>query len=84
MAGCASQTFSGITQARFDCLVQKAQASDLAISGNVGVTSKDGITISWNFDPVSQTLELQCTDAPFLLPCETINGRINELVDGCP
>jgi hypothetical protein len=84
MAGCASQTFSGITQARFDCLVQKAQADGIAISGNVGVASKDSITISWNFDPVSQTLELQCTDAPFFVSCETINGKINDLVDGCP
>jgi hypothetical protein len=84
MAGCASQTFSGITQARFDCLVQKAQADGIAISGNVGVASKDSITISWNFDPVSQTLELQCTDSPFFIPCETINGKIQDLVDGCP
>jgi hypothetical protein len=83
MAGCETQTFSAITQARFDCLVLKAQASGITITGNSGEASKDGVTIRWEFDPTGQTLELQCTDAPFFVPCGMINGKINELVDGC-
>ena len=80
---CATQLFSGITQARFDCLVQKAQAAGIAIAGDVGVANKDGITIRWQFDPVGETLEMQCTDSPFFLSCGTINGKIHDLVDAC-
>ena len=37
MSGCEAQTFSGITQEHFDCLVQKAQASfGITISGDSG------------------------------------------------
>jgi hypothetical protein len=84
MGACATQTFSGVTQARFDCLVQKAAAAGIAIAGDVGQASKDGITIRWQFDPAGQTLELQCTDSPFFLPCGTINAKIHDLVDACP
>jgi hypothetical protein len=81
---CAAQVFSGITDARFQCLVAKASANGIAISGNSGSASKDGITIAWNFDPGSQTLTLQCTATPFFLPCSVINGKIHEMVDACP
>ena len=84
MAECATQTFSGITQARFDCLVSKAQSAGIAITGNVGVASKDGVTVRWQFDPVGETLELQCTASPFFISCETINGQIQSLVGQCP
>ena len=84
MAACATQIFSGITQARFDCLMQKAQTAGIAIAGNAGVGNKDGITIRWQFDPAGQTLELQCTGSPFFLSCGTINGKIHDLVDACP
>jgi hypothetical protein len=83
MASCATQVFSAITQARFDCLVLKAQGSGINITGNSGVQSKDGITIRWHFDPAGQTLELQCTDSPFFVPCGIINGKIHDIVDGC-
>jgi hypothetical protein len=84
MPNCATQTFTGITQSRFDCLVQKATASGISLAGNAGEASKDGVTIRWLFDPVAQTLELQCVSAPFFLSCETINGKIHDLVDSCP
>ena len=84
MAVCATQIFTSITQSRFNCLVQKAQASGIAIAGNAGTASKDGITIRWQFDPVGQTLELQCTGTPFFLSCGTINGEIHNIVDECP
>lgn len=84
MAGCAAQTFSGMTQARFDCLIQKATTSGISISGNAGQASRDGVTIRWLFDPIAQTLELQCMGAPFFVSCGTVNSKIHDLVDSCP
>lgn len=84
MSSCATQTFSNLTQARFDCLVQKAASSGIVISGNEGQASKDGITLRWKFDPAQQTLDLQCMSAPFFLSCGDINGKIHDIVDSCP
>jgi hypothetical protein len=84
MAVCEAQTFGGITQTRFDCLVQQAQTAGITITGNVGAATKNGVIIRWEFDSVNQTLELQCTGLPFFLSCETINGKIHDLVDACP
>ncbi len=85
MGSCAKQTFNGITQDRFDCLVKKAgAATGIAMSGNSGQASASGITVAWTFDPIAQTLDIQCTSAPFFVPCGTINSKIHELVDACP
>jgi hypothetical protein len=81
---CDPQVFSGITDARFQCLVAKAAENGIAISGNSGSASKDGITIAWNFDPESGSLTLQCTAAPAFVPCSIVNGRLQQLVASCP
>jgi hypothetical protein len=84
MAGCDSQTFNAVTAEQFACIAQKAQEeSGLALSGNIGEASAQGITVRWNFDPVSQVLTIECTDKPFLLPCGTINSTIQNLVNSC-
>ena len=84
MSACATQTFENLTQARFDCLVQKAASSGIVISGNEGQASKEGITLRWKFDPASQTLELQCMNEPVFFSCGDINGKIHDIVDSCP
>ena len=83
MSACAVQTFQAVTQAHFDCLVQKASGWGIIVSGIEGQSSKDGITVRWKFDAASQTLELQCLDSPFFLSCGLINNRIHDLVDSC-
>lgn len=84
MGPCATQVFTGVTQARFNCLVEKAQTAGITIAGNVGQATQHGLTVRWSFDPINQVLELQCTEAPFFLSCGKINGKIHDLVDECP
>jgi hypothetical protein len=85
MSSCATQTFSGITPARFQCLTQKAQAATgIKIAGNSGEASKDGVEIRWLYDPAGQRLELQCTKVPISILCGVINGKIQDLVASCP
>ena len=79
---CDAQTFSGVTQDQFSGLMQKAQAAGIGISGNSGTASQSGVTMTWNYDPASQVLTIQCTDSPFFIPCATINSKINDLVKG--
>lgn len=42
---CAIQIFENGTQARLDCLTQKANSAGTAIGGDAGQASKDGIAI---------------------------------------
>jgi hypothetical protein len=80
---CDAQTFSGVTKDQFSGLMQKAQAAGIGISGNSGTASQSGVTMTWNYDPASQVLTIQCTDSPFFIPCATINSQINDLVKAC-
>ena len=88
MAACAAQVFSGITQARFDCLVQTASANGIAINGNQGTAVVNhgivSVRISWSYDPNAQTLTLQHLNPGFLAPCDKVNGMLHDLVDSCP
>jgi hypothetical protein len=84
MSGCESQTFQNFTQDRFDRLAQKAAGSGIAIGGNQGQASQDGVTLRWTFDPANSTLDIECVDAPFFVRCGMINGKIRDLVDSCP
>jgi len=88
MAACPSLTFSEVTQARFDCLVQKAAADGIAISGNQGMTVVNHgpvhAQISWNFDPVNQTLTLQYLNPGIFAGCNQVNGMLHDLVASCP
>ena len=83
MPTCDPQSFTGITQARFDCLKQKAAAAGIVINGDSGQANRDGIIIRWQFDPGAQTLQLQCLDHPFFLNCALVNGQLHSLVNGC-
>jgi hypothetical protein len=83
MSSCPTQVFTNITPAQFDCLSQKASVAGINISGYAGSASQDGITVEWNFDPTAATLSIQCTAAPFYVPCATINSKINALVESC-
>jgi hypothetical protein len=42
-----------------------------------------GFTLKWSYDPSAQTLQIQCTKKPFLVPCGTVNGRIEDAAAKC-
>jgi hypothetical protein len=75
MSQCAAQVFTGVSPEKFGCLQAKA--------ADQGSASKDGITVTWDYEVDSQTLTIQCTAAPFFLSCGTINSTIHNLVDSC-
>jgi hypothetical protein len=83
MTSCAKQLFSNVTDEQFACLTAKAKAAGIDIAGNNGNATRDGIEINWSYDPVGQTLSIQCTSAPFFVSCGSINSKIHDLVDGC-
>ncbi len=83
MAQCEEQGFSGVTGGHFAMFLAKAEEMGipgLAGKGNSGEASRAGVTIRWAFTPETQTLTVQCTDSPMLLPCALINSKIREAV----
>jgi hypothetical protein len=83
MAPCAEQIFSKVTSEQFACLTEKAKAAGIDIAGNNGIAARDGIEITWSYDPGGQTLSIRCTSAPFFVSCGRVNSKIHDLVDGC-
>lgn len=81
MAGCPSQTFTGITPAIKAFLEAKGAAAGLPISGDAGSATTMGVTIRWAYDPTAETLTVTCTDLPFFVPCRTVHGKVMELVE---
>ncbi len=83
MSACAKQVFSNIGQDKFNRISAKAASYGVAISGPKGSASKDGVSITWDYDVFSGTLQITCTDSPFYLSCGIINSEIHTVVDDC-
>lgn len=80
MAQCEEQGFSGVTGAHFAEFLKKGEELGVPIHGTNGQASKAGVTITWNYDEASSTLKIACTEAPMLMPCAMINGRIQSVM----
>ncbi len=83
MAGCTPQTFTGITAATLACLQAQGVAAGVPITGDTGTATTMGVTIRWSYDPASETLVIECTDAPFFVPCSVVHSRVSELIRSC-
>lgn len=84
MSECAVQVFSGVNPARFARLTARAQAEGVDIAGNTGTSTAGGVTVTWSYDPATESLTIQCIGAPFYLGCGFINSNIHNLIDSCP
>ena len=83
MAECDEQVFQGVTNEHLGKFLAKGQElgmPKLEGNGNSGEASHSGVTIRWNFNPEANTLAVQCTRSPMLLPCSLINGKIKDAV----
>ena len=85
MAACATQTFSNVQAAAWNCLKAKAVSAGFSISTDSGSHSAAGVTVEWNYDASAATLSITCTERPWFLSCSTINGKVHELIEnsGC-
>ena len=77
---CPEMTLEGITPDRYTYLISAAAAQGLTISGPTGSTTFQGFDFSWAYDPLAQTLKLQCTNKPFYVPCSMIESKIRSFL----
>ena len=83
MSSCGMQTFNNVNQGIWQCLCSKAAQYGVTISGDSGSASSHGFTVTWNYDPGAQTLQLQVTDKPWWAPCSTVNSKVHDEIDSC-
>ncbi|SEB47372.1 hypothetical protein SAMN04489761_0924 [Tenacibaculum sp. MAR_2009_124] len=83
MGACSRQTFNNVSETSWD-KIKNAVKSELGIviASNKGQESKDGFTISWNYIPSNQELDIQAVNSPWYVPCSLINNKIHELIEG--
>ena len=78
---CDPIEFENVTPEKFASLEDKAMAAaGIAVSGDTGEATAEGVTIQWSYDRASQKLTMQCTKKPFVIPCSLIDGKISEIV----
>lgn len=75
------QSFQGITPARFAALAATVlEKVGVAVSGNSGTASYKDYTLTWTYDPATETLTLQCLKKPLDVPAWIVQNKIRSLV----
>lgn len=77
---CDPLTFTAVDHAKWES-VREAVAREygIRIDSAHGRQSERGLSFRWDYDPASQTLHIQCTGKPFVVPCSAVNKRIGNL-----
>jgi hypothetical protein len=76
--------YQNVSLAWLDAIESKAQSQlGITISGTEGIATKDGITISWVYDPTDHTLTVGDTKKPRYVPESAIETKLTALVEGC-
>lgn len=83
MSACAMLSYNNVTPSAWQCGVNLAKNYGVNITSNTGSASSSGFTIAWNYNPGAQTLQIQCTDSPWIVPCSVINSKINSEIESC-
>ncbi len=83
MSACDKLSFNDITPAVWQRAIAAAAEYGVAVTANAGDGTARGFTVAWNYEPVAQTVSLQCTDSPFWAPCGVINNKLTEVVNAC-
>jgi hypothetical protein len=80
------QTFTNVTEPMFDALIVKIKADtgqDIAATANETVTVTHGsFVFTYNYNPATKTLQVQCLKKPLFIPASTIiNGLAEEIAE---
>jgi hypothetical protein len=77
------QTFKGFTPTMFASFAAKTEKdTSTKIIGNSGTVVHGSFTFTYNFNPTTETLEIQCLKKPLFIPASTIiNGIAEEVAE---
>ncbi len=87
---CSVLSFSGLSSSVITKLVRRANqyGADLrdplpAHGERKIMTAQGQFEFAWNFDPIHEIGEIQCTDSPTVVSCAVVRERIVEVVTAC-
>jgi len=83
MSACAMLVYNNVTNAVWQCIKDAVAQQGFQIASDNDTASAQGFTVHWDYDSAVETLSIQCTDSPFLVPCSVINAKLDELVEAC-
>ena len=88
MAKCETLTFYNFTDDCIQALRKRVQSegvegTSLPAGTTSGTASRAGFDIAWAYEQVTQTLTVECTNSPFLVPCKIINAQISSWIASC-
>ena len=79
---CLPVVFSHITAGQFQSFAASLNGKyGIQVNGPAGTQSKNGATITWNFNAAANTLTVQCLAHPIHYSCPLINLEIQALAD---
>jgi hypothetical protein len=81
MSGSPKLTFCGITRSLFNRLCKKASKIGIHVVSPTGEAVKDGVKIQWNYDAISEQLEVQRIRAPFWVDSARINHDLRREIE---
>jgi hypothetical protein len=81
---CDPLTFSGVDATRWACAKDVVRSEyGITIESDHDEVSKQGFTLTWAYDAAAQTLGIQCSKKPFVIPCGVVNDRIKSTAAKC-
>jgi hypothetical protein len=81
---CEPLRYSGVDPSKWACAKDTVSREyGIRIESDGGEASKRGFTLRWTYEAGQQTLEIQCSRKPFLVPCGVVNNRISEAAAKC-
>jgi hypothetical protein len=77
-------TYSGVDASKWACAKDVVSREyGISIASDRGEASERGFTLKWTYDAAEQTLQIQCSKKPFLVPCGIVNNRVRAAADKC-
>ena len=81
---CDPLTYSGVDASKWACAKDVVSREyGISIASDRGEASERGFTLKWTYDAAEQTLQIQCSKKPFLVPCGIVNNRVRAAADKC-
>lgn len=83
-----TKKYNNISVAIFDCLAAKLKSQGLAMAGNSGYLSKNGISLDYAFDEAAQTLTIENLEVGFPatmigMNTDKILGILEKAIEDC-
>jgi len=75
---CDPLSYSGVDASSWASLRETIDGQyGIRIDTETGEASQRGFHLKWAYDPAAETLEIQCLEKPFIIPCSVVNDYIN-------